>query len=270
MEYSREFKNKIVGLRNEGWSYHQLNLEFKIPRKTIVSWVIKYKEFKSYNCFRCGLHCDKPFGMNRYCSIECASPRKVKVKHSKTCRTCNENYETLTVSTTSYCSMKCNPNVGGARNGYKGFYCGSSWELAFLIWALDNNISIERCAEKFSYKFNGETKSYLPDFKIRDIYIEIKGYFTEQVKSKTNQCTATLIVLGENDLTPVFTYVKNTYGKNYISMYEGNPHNQKNNKCKECGTCCKNIYCSTRCSAFGNKKLHVAVTPTGIDPVSKV
>jgi hypothetical protein len=80
--------------------------------------------------------------------------------------------------------MKKNPLAGGKRIGsgrgkqgwYKGIYCDSSWELAFLVYYLDHNKNIKRCEEKREYIFNEETHIYYPDFITDEGIIEIKGY----------------------------------------------------------------------------------------------
>ena len=59
-------------------------------------------------------------------------------------------------------TMKKNPNSGGLRKGsgrgkkgyYKGYWCDSSWELAWVIYQLDHNIKIKRNWEKFEYEYN--------------------------------------------------------------------------------------------------------------------
>ena len=70
---------------------------------------------------------------------------------------------------------------------YKGYWCDSSWELAFLYYCLEHNIKIERNHERFEYVFNGKVKGYYPDFKIENNYVEIKGYKNEFFQEKCNQ-----------------------------------------------------------------------------------
>lgn len=183
----------------------------------------------------------------------------------KICPTCKKSFEVSTGKLKKFCSSSCaykSPNMGGYRPGsgksksgwYKGFYCGSTWELAFLVWCLDNKISIQRCNEKFNYFFGGKKRTYIPDFKIDDVYIEIKGVNTTQVEEKTKQFPKKLLVLFEEDISHVFDYVKIKYGKNFINLYEGNPHNKKNNSCMMCSNPCERMYCSRTCTMQGNRK----------------
>jgi hypothetical protein len=71
---------------------------------------------------------------------------------------------------------KAQKNNGGYREGssrgkkgwYKGYYCDSSWELAFLIYHLENNIDIQRYSGYREYEFNGKLKKYFPDFIVNN------------------------------------------------------------------------------------------------------
>ena len=120
--------------------------------------------------------------------------------------------------------------IGGYRKGsgrgkkgwYKGYFCDSSWELAFVIYNLDHNIEIKRNVDRFEYLYNNETHNYLPDFLIDDIYYEIKGYKSDQWMAKYNQFPAnkTLVVIGKDEIKPYLTYVIETYGDDFIKLYE--------------------------------------------------
>ena len=124
-------------------------------------------------------------------------------------------------------TMKKNPNSGGKRVGsgrgkkgwYKGFFCDSSWELAFVLYHLDNGLYIERCNIKRRYIFNNTEHHYFPDFITDDGIVEIKGYNTEQWQSKLEQ-NSDIIVLYEPDMKKYIDYAINKYGKDYIRLYE--------------------------------------------------
>lgn len=124
-------------------------------------------------------------------------------------------------------AMKNNPLAGGLRKGsgigkkgwYKGIFCDSSWELAFVIYHIDHNIPIKRCEEKRPYKYNGKIHYYNPDFIVDNKIIEIKGFNTKQWQAKMLN-NEDIIVLYEENIKPYIEYVKNKYGENYIEMYE--------------------------------------------------
>ena len=134
------------------------------------------------------------------------------------------------------------PGSGRGKQGwYKGIHCDSSWELAYLVYHLDHNLYIERCKEKRQYVWNNKQHTYYPDFITDNGIIEIKGYSTDQWKSKEEQ-NPDVKVLYKNEIKPYLDYVINTYGTDFIKLYDGyNPkldlknhtyvwvHNEKEN-----------------------------------------
>ena len=69
---------------------------------------------------------------------------------------------------------------------YKKYWCDSSYELAYLIWNLDNNISLERNKEGFEYIYNGKKHLFYPDFIVNGRYVEIKNYKSDLTDAKLN------------------------------------------------------------------------------------
>lgn len=189
-------------------------------------------------------------------SIKCqiAAERSRKIYH---CKYCNKEFSISDIRDISgrlYCSKECkhkylSEHTGGYRQGsgrgkqgwYKGIHCDSSWELAYLVYYLDHNLYIERCKEKRQYVWNNKQHTYYPDFITNDGIIEIKGYSTDQWKSKEEQ-NPDVKVLYKNEIKPYLDYVINTYGTDFIKLYDGyNPkldlknhtyvwvHNEKEN-----------------------------------------
>ena len=119
---------------------------------------------------------------------------------------------------------------GGYRKGsgrgksgwYKGYYCDSSWELAFVIYNIEHNIKFERNKKQFLYTYENKQHNYIPDWKIDGKYVEIKGYWTEQWQAKLEQFPKDEIleVLTEQEIKPYIDYVVEKYGKDYIKLYE--------------------------------------------------
>jgi hypothetical protein len=109
----------------------------------------------------------------------------------------------------------------GKKGWYKGIFCDSSWELAYVIFCMEHNISIKRNTEKRSYVWKGKKLNYIPDFIVENKLIEIKGWQTLKWKAKIKY-NPDITVLYENDLKNVFSYVIDKYGKNFIILYEGN------------------------------------------------
>lgn len=106
----------------------------------------------------------------------------------------------------------------GKKGWYKGYFCDSSWELAYVIYCLDHNISIERNTEKRQYIWNNKVKNYIPDFLVEDKLIEIKGYKTEEWLAKLS-ANPDVEVLYEKEMRPVLSYVEDRYGKDFVRLY---------------------------------------------------
>lgn len=131
------------------------------------------------------------------------------------------------------CSMECgrklatlnNPykNCGGYREGsskgkhgyYKGIWCDSTYELAYLIYCLDHNIDIKRCTEAFEYELNGKKHTYHPDFVVEGIITEIKNYYRQENDIKLNSINKEKRIYYYEDLIYCFDYVAKTYNKKY-------------------------------------------------------
>lgn len=112
---------------------------------------------------------------------------------------------------------------------YKGIYCDSTFELAYLIYCLDHNIDIKRCNEVFEYEYEGKKHHYHPDFIVNGEIIEIKNYYREINDIKLNAVNKPIKILYYDDLIPIFDYVAKTYDKkynchknNFYELYEEN------------------------------------------------
>ena len=200
--HSNETKQKISNSIKKSEKY-KINNE-----KALINRIIKYNQcsykynlnIKQYTCKYCG----KLFEI-----------------------TDNKNYSSKT-----YCSKECkhkylSEHTGGYRIGsghsksgwYKGIRCDSTWELAFLIYHLDNNLYIERCKEKRKYIFEGKEHIYYPDFITDKGIIEIKGYKTNQSIEKQKQ-NPDIINIFEEDIQFYLNYIKEKYNKSLIELYD--------------------------------------------------
>lgn len=104
----------------------------------------------------------------------------------------------------------------GKHGWYKGIYCDSTYELAYLIYCLDHNIDIKRCDESFEYELNGVKHLYHPDFIVDGTIIEIKGFDRGDVSIKMKSVgKIPYKLLFYNDLIPFMEYVSKTYNKHY-------------------------------------------------------
>lgn len=120
---------------------------------------------------------------------------------------------------------------GGLRNGsgrgkkgwYKGYYCDSTWELAYVIYNLEHEIPFSRNTKSFDYVFNGKSKKYYPDFLLETgEYVEVKGYYTKQFSAKVSQFPKefSLLIYDKSGIKPYLDYVVDKYGKDFHNLYE--------------------------------------------------
>lgn len=114
-----------------------------------------------------------------------------------------------------------NTNGNRSKKGYyKGIWCGSSYELAYLIYCLDNNINIKRCEEYFEYQYKGSKHIYFPDFVVNGVIVEIKGYYTKLVDIKASAVNKPYKIMYKKDLKGIIDYVEDKYGKDFIKLYD--------------------------------------------------
>jgi len=122
----------------------------------------------------------------------------------KKCKICNTRISNS--STTNFClncyrkdhkemSFRTKGKTGGLREGsgisksgyYNGFYCSSTWELAYISFLIDNDIEFKRNLERFPYvKKDGIKSFYNPDFIVGENFVEIKGPQDLNWKEKLN------------------------------------------------------------------------------------
>ena len=172
----------------------------------------------------------------KYSTGEIVSPNR-KTKLLVTCKHCGKHFLIRPSEVhRKFCSKACSnkgadfSNNGGfrehsgtsKRGWYKGVFCGSSWELAWVIFQMEHFISFERNRTGFPYIFEGKRHKYYPDFKVGDEYIEIKGYKKSNVDAKVSQFPSDkrLRVLYKEDLRDVFDYVIGKYGKTFYELYD--------------------------------------------------
>ena len=109
----------------------------------------------------------------------------------------------------------------GIRGWYEGYWCDSSWELAFVIYNLENGVKFERNYQGFEYEFEGVKSKFFPDFIMEDgSYLEIKGWLDARNKAKISQFDGRLKVLGKTEMEMYLNYAVKKYGKNFIEKYE--------------------------------------------------
>jgi hypothetical protein len=246
-------------------------------------------------CLTCKKDHDGTFGSGKYCSRKCANSRgprteefksilsaklkgkspsnkgkEMKQRLIKSCPTCCKEFKVTQKSDKTYCSGKCNPDWGGfreksgrAKTGYyREIYCGSSYELMWVIHALDHNIKFKR----FEGKLKGDNISYIPDFLIdENAIIEIKWFEDkEKVLKKTELAESqgyNVKILYKEDLKDQFEWVNNNYSFKYVNelyddykpKYVYNCSNCNAEVAREQRSKTEVVFCSRKCSGKGHK-----------------
>lgn len=128
-------------------------------------------------------------------------------------------------------ALKQERHGGGHKGRYNGIPCDSTYELAFLIWNLDNGVDISRCESTYHYTYKGKISHYRPDFVVSGQDVEIKGFMSARAQAKLTQ-NPHVFVVDKVDIKPFIQYVKQTYGvKDLRDLYDIKSH-QKN--CEHC------------------------------------
>lgn len=152
------------------------------------------------------------------------------IKYNTFCKACGKK---ISNKTTSFLCVSCvhktkeykdkiskslKGKTGGYKKGsgrsfsgyYKNIYCGSTYELVWVIYRLDHNLPVKR----FKGYLKNNNLIYYPDFIDNNKIIEIKGYHTDTVDKKANLAKEygfEIDILYKEDLTFAFNWVKNNY-----------------------------------------------------------
>lgn len=118
-------------------------------------------------------------------------------------------------------NWKFNKHHGNSKQGwYHNIHCDSTWELAFVVYYIENNLYIERCKQYFDFIWENEHHKYVPDFITNEGIIEIKGRKSKKSLEKEKQFP-NIKVIDITLIQPYLDYVINKYGKEYWKfLYE--------------------------------------------------
>lgn len=104
------------------------------------------------------------------------------------------------------------------RGWYKNIWCDSAWELAFVMWNIDNGREIVRNTEDFPYKLYNKTMYYRPDFLVEGTYYEVKGVLDGRSKRKIDYFPYPIVKIGLKEIKPYIKYAKEKYGTRYYEL----------------------------------------------------
>lgn len=258
-----------------------------------------YNEFNAYSIWGTKKFCSRKCGNSRKKTEEQKNKIAQSVKNSlkaiavreekkgklitisKTCPIC-EKFFSVSPSKDSkiYCSRDCylndsdhkyrsqtsggyRPGSGRSKSGYyKGIYCGSTYELCWVIYNLDYGIKFSR----FEGVLQNRDLKYYPDFLLDDgkTIIEIKGFEKQNLVERKTRLAESfgyhVKVLRFEDLKFAFNYVKEKYTNKFHTLYDGYKPNYTYvcSHCKNKFTRDKNlktdvVFCSRQCSGRGHK-----------------
>lgn len=182
----------------------------KISNNIIIHNKNHITDKKAFICEYCGkiYNINKNWKSVKYCCNECLTISR----HNKLSRAAIKNEFGGLNSNTTHKNYK--------RGYYKGIWCDSSWELAFVVYHLDKNIKIERNYKYKEYTFDNNVYKFYPDFVIDGKLYEIKGFMTPKNKAKIEQIHD-VIFLFKNDIDFYLKYVIEKYGSNFCDiLYE--------------------------------------------------
>lgn len=146
--------------------------------------------------------------------------------HTNICIICNSSFSTtyrnkIKKTCTSICKKKWHSLNNTRQNKtfgkcgyYNGIYCGSSWELAFLIYNIDLGKDIRRCDLTFDYFMNEQERIYFPDFLMEEKIYEIKGRELDDVAFKTQAVIDAgyqIELIRKKEITPIIKFLKEKY-----------------------------------------------------------
>lgn len=107
----------------------------------------------------------------------------------------------------------------GKQGWYRGIFCNSSWELAYVIYCKETGKKIERNKEGFDYIYENTAYKFYPDFIVDENYVEIKGYYDKRVSEKINQFPHKIDLIDKKNIYFYIQYASERYG-NFTDMYE--------------------------------------------------
>ena len=144
-------------------------------------------------------------------------------EHSGAGKTCGKpcKHKLISLNTKGKCGGY-REGSGRAKTGYfKGIYCGSTYELIWVIYQIDHDIPFERFPSLLEW--NGI--KYIPDFLQDNKIIELKGFESDESVSKktavANHHGYEVVVLRKENLQKEFDWVKENYKyKNVFELYD--------------------------------------------------
>lgn len=190
------------------------------------------------------------------------------------CKGCATQFETSPSNLRVYCPDCPGRKLGGIRknsgrskSGYfKGIYCGSTYELAWVAYRLAHQLPVNRFK---GYVIYDGSKKYYPDFVEGSVIYEIKGWTSQKtnivLKAKETGAQAagyTVVLLFKSDLAKEFAWCRANYNYRHLQEMYDDHKPAYSYLCAHCNTNffreikarTKITFCSQRCAGLGQMK----------------
>lgn len=159
-------------------------------------------------CFWCNQKIPYSIRTHKYCCDTCFRQSISKQRKDKFAK-----------GEITYSNVRLNYKYGT----YQGISCDSSWELAFVLYNIDNGIEFSRNrSDSFTYVYKGKEHRFFPDFLVGNTYIEIKGFKAEDTEAKIQGIPQQVDfkILYYEDIQMYLDYATATYGKDFTRLYD--------------------------------------------------
>lgn len=148
----------------------------------------------------------------RFCSKKCSDEHRHNVLSKKALNRCAKGEF----------GGKNNETYKKHKHGwYHGLYCGSSWELAFVLWMEHNGFSVRRSDKVLEYEYEGKIFKYYPDYEVNGKTYEIKGFADYKAEAK-HKAFPWIEYYDREKMKPIIKEVKLIFGKNFVDLLEDN------------------------------------------------
>lgn len=125
-------------------------------------------------------------------------------------------------------SKQINRSRWSKHGWYKGFWCDSSYELFFVMFCLDHNISIQRNHVGYKYTYNNREHRFYPDFIVNGKLVEIKNYRSELTDIKIAAVTDEIEIIYKSDMQLYFDHFNSNYSGCPDDYLSKSPNAEKN------------------------------------------
>jgi hypothetical protein len=107
---------------------------------------------------------------------------------------------------------------------YRGIVCKNAWELAWVIYQVNNGVQVERNRKYFEYYYEGRRMRYKPAYRLGsgNSYVDIKCMVNKWYKRKVEYFPYGINIIRERGMLRYLDYAITTYGFDIFQLYDSN------------------------------------------------